>query len=154
MAVLTRSALVACALIVVSNVVVAEDDPEAKAEKACFRVRDTRSFEAVDDRFVYLKCVRNKHYLLTMDNACFGLQNSIGVAIASGFDRVCSNDHAMITYRDFNQTRRCGILDVEAVENRDGALEFIEERKRAAASKSTEGEGKKIAAPEETERRR
>jgi hypothetical protein len=131
--------------------VLAQEEPEAKtgevpkAEKACFRVRDTRSFDAVDDRFVYLRCVRDKHYLLTMDNACLGLQNSIAVAVANGYDRVCSNDHAFITYREFDQTRRCGILNVERVEDRAAALKLVELRKKPAPA---DVEEKKTAAPE------
>ena len=103
---------------------------ETKIEKSCFRVRDTRSFSAVDDRHVYVRCIRDRHYLLTMDNTCFGLENSIGVAVSNRFDRVCSNDGAWITYKDFNQKRRCGILTVEEVDGRDQALQVIEERKK------------------------
>lgn len=33
----------------------------------CFNVRDTRGFHALHDRFVYVKCVRDKHFLLTID---------------------------------------------------------------------------------------
>ena len=130
------------------------NEGEPTAVDACFRVRNTRSFDAVDDRFVYLRCVRDKHYLLTMDNACFGLQNSIGIAVAGGFDRVCSNDRAMVTYRDFNRTRRCGILKVEAVENREAALELIKKRKESAAVDKSEDEHKQTAAPEEPDGRR
>ncbi len=76
-----------------------------------------------------LRCVRDKHYLLTMDNVCLGLQNSIAVTVANGYDRVCSNDHAFVTYREFDQNRRCGILNVEEVEDREAALKLIERRK-------------------------
>ena len=108
------------------------NEGEPAAVKACFRVRDTRSFEAVDDRSVYVRCIRDRHYLLTMDNACFGLENSIAVAVSNRFDRVCSNDRAWITYKDFNQTRRCGILTVESVEDREQALELINKRRESA----------------------
>jgi hypothetical protein len=118
------------------------NEGEPKAVEACFRVRDTRSFDAVDDRFVYVRCIRDRHYLLTMDNACFGLENSIAVAVSNRFDRVCSNDRAWITYKDFNQTRRCGILSVEAVESREAALELIKKRKETSAAGR---EGKTVA---------
>ena len=123
---------------------------EPAAVKACFRVRDTRSFDAVDDRFVYVRCIRDRHYLLTMDNACFGLENSIAVAVSNRFDRVCSNDRAWITYKDFNQTRRCGILTVEKVDDREHALELINKRKDSA----TKEEQEKTAAPESSDGRR
>lgn len=129
------------------------DADSVKPEKACFRVRDVRSFDAVDDRFVYVRGVRNQHFLLTMENVCMGLENSVGVAIANGFDRVCSNDRAMITYKEFNQARRCAILTVEEVADRDAALKLVKERK-AAPDDRADGEEKKTAAPEESEGQR
>ena len=82
----------------------AADAPEERSvDRTCFRVRDTRGFSAIDDRFVYVKSVRDRHYLLTMDNRCYGLEFSIKIAIANEFDRVCSNDRAILTYRDFNR---------------------------------------------------
>lgn len=157
MSMLSRFAIVSVLLIPVSAAVFAQDKPqsgsseEPKAEKACFRVRNTRSFDAVDDRFVYVRCVQDKHYLLTMDNACLGLQNSIAVAVANGYDRVCSNDRAFITYREFDQTRRCGILKVEQVANRAAALKLVELRREPV---SADGEDKKTAAPDDSGGRR
>jgi len=118
---------------------------EVHAEKACFRVRDTRSLSAVDDRFVYVRCIRDRHYLLTVDNACLGLENSIAVAVSNKFDRVCSNDRAWITYKEFDQTRRCGILNVEEVSDRKRALQLVKERK--AGPPGSNGQ-EKTAAPE------
>jgi len=105
----------------------------------------------VDDRFVYVRCVRDKHYLLTMDNACIGLQNSIAVAVANGYDRVCSKDRAFITYREFNQIRRCGILNVEQVEDREAALKLVERLEAPDAAKAMD---KKTAAPDPSGERR
>jgi len=154
---LIRTAIVISLLALVATVVSAQEKPEPstgeepKAEKACFRVRNLRGMDAVDDRFVYVRCVQDKHYLLTMDNACLGLQNSIAVAVANGYDRVCSNDRALITYREFDQTRRCGILNVERVADREAALKLVELRKKPAA---VEEEDKKTAAPDDSDGRR
>jgi len=98
------------------------------AEDACFNIRDVRSFDAIHDRFVYVRCLRDGRYLLTMENACQGLQNSLAVAVASGFNRVCSNDRATLTYRDFDRTRLCVILSVEAVETRTAAQNLVARR--------------------------
>ena len=98
------------------------------AEEACFNVRDVRSFDAIRDRFVYVRCLRDGHYLLTMENACQGLQNSLAVAVASGFNRVCSSDRATLTYRDFDRTRHCRILRVEAVDDLAAAATLVESR--------------------------
>jgi Family of unknown function (DUF6491) len=154
---LIRTTITFCFLVLVATAGSAQEKPETttgdvpKAEKACFRVRDTRSFDAVDDRFVYLRCVRGKHYLLTMDNVCLGLQNSIAVAVANGYDRVCSNDHAIITYREFDLTKRCGILTVERVEDREAALKLVELRGKPAPA---EGGEEKTAAPDDSDGRR
>ena len=94
----------------------------------CFNVRDVRSFDAIHDRYVYVRCRRGKHYLLTMANACLGLQDSIAVAAADDFNRVCSHDGAWLTYRDFERTRRCVILRVEAVDDRAAALDLVARR--------------------------
>jgi len=99
-------------------------------EETCFNVRDVRSFDAIDDRFVYLRCLRGKHYLLTMEAACLGLQNSLAVAVASGFNRVCSHDRAGLTYRDFDRTARCGILRIEAIDDRAAATMLVKRRTR------------------------
>ena len=101
---------------------------ERAAEEACFNVLDVRSFGALHDRFVYVRCLRGKHYLLTMENACLGLQNSLAVTVSSGFNRVCSNNRASLTYRDFDRTRRCVILRVEAVEGRTAAQDLVTRR--------------------------
>jgi hypothetical protein len=106
-------------------------DQASKPEKTCFRVRDTRGFSAIDDRFVYVRSVRNRHYLLTLDNRCYGLEYSIRIAIANEFDRVCSNDRAVLTYRDFNRLHRCQILDVEAVTGLDEAEVLVDQRRTA-----------------------
>jgi len=151
-----KTTLLLIAIMMIVGLCGAGESEEDKVgpEKACFRVRDTRGFEAVTDRFVYVHGVRNQHYLLTMENVCMGLENSVGIAIASGFDRVCSNDRAMITYREFNEIKRCGILTVETVADREAALDLVEERSAEKKRGEEKMEGKKNAAPDETEGRR
>ena len=60
--------------------------------KACFDVRDVLSFEALHDKFVSVCCRHGRHYLLTMENICLGLRNSVAIAVANDFNRVCSHD--------------------------------------------------------------
>ena len=70
---------------------------------------------------------------------------AIAVAVSNRFDRVCSNDRAWITYQEFNQNRRCGILNVEEVTDRERALELVKEWK--AGPPGSNGQ-EKTAAPE------
>jgi hypothetical protein len=113
-------------------------DATTTTEKTCFRVRDTRGMSAIDDRHVAVECVRDRFYLLTMANTCFGLENSIAVKVASEFDRVCSNDRAWLTYRDFDQTKRCEILTVESVADLEEAKILVEKRKQSGERQPAE----------------
>ena len=113
----------------------------SKQERTCFRVRDVRGASAIDDRFVYIKAVRDQHYLLTMVNSCLGLENSIGVTISNKFDRVCSHDKSWITYKDFNETKRCTILTVESVADLDRAKTVVQERRTADEDRNAAGSG-------------
>ena len=72
-----------------------------------------------------------------MVNGCIGLQNSISVVVANGYNRVCSLDRGVIVYKDFDLTRKCSVLLVEEVASRDEAIALIAEKKRAAST----GEG-------------
>jgi hypothetical protein len=117
----------------------AESPPAAvPSKKTCFNVRDVRSISAIEDRFVYVRCIRDQHYLLTMVNGCIGLENSIAVAVANGYNRVCSLDRGVIVYKDFDQTRRCDVLLVERVADRDAALALIAEKKLADGNRKGE----------------
>jgi uncharacterized protein DUF6491 len=105
---------------------------EPPAEKACFNVREARSFSALDDRHVYLEAPRNKHFLLTMVTGCFGLERSLQIAISNSLSRVCSVDFAEITYRGLSgELETCPIRQVEAVEDRAAAEQLAEFRNRA-----------------------
>ena len=116
----------------------ANSTTSSDVEKTCFRVRNTRGFSALDDRFVYVRCIRDAHYLLTMENRCYGLEYSIKIAISNEFDRVCSDDGATITYRDFSRADRCRILTVEAVAGLEQAEAIVRERTTARRTRGTE----------------
>jgi len=113
-----------------------EDAPVA--QEACFNVRDVLSFDALHDKFVYVSCRRGRHYLLTMENICLGLRNSLAIAVSNDFNRVCSQDGATITYRGLGRTARCIILQVEAVDDRAAAQELVERRTKAQDSDTSE----------------
>ena len=93
-----------------------------------FYVRDTRGFHALHDRYVYVKCVRDKHFLLTINQGCRELSFATSLFIANEFNRICSHSGAMITYREFDRTRRCRILEVEPVESLETAQQVVRER--------------------------
>jgi hypothetical protein len=98
------------------------------AADTCFNVRDVLSFEALHDKYVYVKCRRGKSYLLTMENICLGLRNSLAIAITNDFSRVCSQDRATITYEGLGRTWPCFILRVERVEDGEAAGALVDQR--------------------------
>jgi len=107
-------------------------DTEPTAVAACFSVRDTRSYHVLHDRYVYVRCIRKKHFLLTIDEGCRGLSYGFGIAISNEFNRVCSQSGAVITYLQFDQTHRCLILEVEAVADMAAAEALVERRTTSA----------------------
>jgi hypothetical protein len=106
----------------------ASGDGQPSAAKACFNVRDVLSFDALHDKFVYVRCRRGLHFLLTMENICLGLRNSLAIEIANDFNRVCSQDRATITYEGLGRTSGCLIVWVEQVEDRAAAQTLVERR--------------------------
>jgi len=105
-----------------------QGEGEPAAAEACFNVRDVLSFDALHDKYVYVRCRRGRHFLLTMGNICLGLRNSLAVAVSNDFNRVCSQDRATITYEGLGRTSRCQILWVEMVEDRVAAQKLVDRR--------------------------
>jgi len=64
------------------------------AEETCFNVRDARSYRVLHDRYVFVRCVHKRQYLLTIDRGCRGLSHGFGIAISNEFNRVCSQSGA------------------------------------------------------------
>jgi hypothetical protein len=108
---------------------VADDSPGA-AEKVCVSVRSISSFDAIDDRHLYIRATGNEHYLFTLHGVCRGLQSAHGIAVKETFSRVCSNGFGEIIFRDMGRgLESCRIRNVEAVANKDDAAGLVEDRK-------------------------
>ena len=106
-------------------------EAEDESKQICLSVRAIRSFDALTDEFVYVKEGSSKHYLFTMRNKCFGLRNSMGIAIKDATSRVCSDGFGEILYRDRMGGRRlesCRIAEIERVENKDDARAIVDAR--------------------------
>jgi len=116
----------------------AAGEGEPPAAEACFNVRDVLSFDALHDKFVYVSCRHGRHFLLTMENICLGLRNSLAIAVSNDFNRVCSQDGATITYRGLGRTARCIILQVEAVDDKAAAQALVERRTKPQDSDTQE----------------
>jgi hypothetical protein len=106
------------------------DDAQAdKAEeRVCFNNRQVRSFDSLNDRYVFVEAGGSKNYLLTMRNHCSGLANAHNIAIRDTTSRVCDNGFAEIIYRDLGRVQRCRIGSIERVQNKDAARALVAER--------------------------
>lgn len=110
--------------------VLAQDEDEKSAdegERVCVNSRIIDSFDALNDRYVYVKARGNDHYLFTMSGNCFGLRNAKGIAIKDATSRICSDGFGEIVYRDMGSTRSCRIGKIEKVESKDDAKAIVKQ---------------------------
>ncbi len=63
---------------------VADESPGA-TERVCVSVRSINSFDAIDDKHLYIKATGNKHYLFTLYGGCTGLRSAQGIAVKDTF---------------------------------------------------------------------
>ena len=100
-------------------------------EDGCFYVREVRSFDALNNEFVFIEGRSDEMFLLTMFPNCIGLRDSFEIAIQSRMSRVCSNSSADIRYRGVDRRlERCQIVKVEKVDDKAAAEALAEARSR------------------------
>lgn len=108
-----------------------ETDEDASNERVCVNVRAIRTFDALTDQHVYVREGSDEHYLFTMQNRCFNLRMSHGIAIKDVTSRICSDGFGEIIYRDRAGGRRpqsCRIDTIERVDSKEAAEELVESR--------------------------
>jgi hypothetical protein len=107
---------------------------DESSERVCVNVRSIRSFDAISDKYVYVREGSSKHYLFTMWNNCLSLRNANGIAIKDVTNRVCADGFGEIVYRDRMSSQRlatCRIENIERVESKDDAKAIVKARKDA-----------------------
>jgi hypothetical protein len=103
-----------------------------RSEPVCFSDYDIRSFNPVDDEFIYVEGRRDSHYLFTMQRGCIGLRSANVIGIPDQPGRICANSLDDIIYRDMARGQSsCRILDIERVNSREEARDLAEARKKA-----------------------
>ncbi len=126
----------------VGPIALAQDDAvedKDSNERICLNVRAIRTFDAITDKYMYVKEGSSKHYLFTMRNVCHNLRDAMGIAIKDTTSRVCSDGFGEVVYRDRMSGRRlesCRIEAIERVEDKDDAKAIVEAR--VAARKNAE----------------
>lgn len=107
------------------------DEPADADGRICISVRSINSFDAIDDRHVYLKAAGKKHYLFTLWGGCVGLRSAHTIAVKDTFSRVCSDGFGEIAYRDMGRLQSCRIDTIEPVASKDDAKGLVNDRKEA-----------------------
>ena len=80
------------------------EESRENAGTVCLNVRNISSFDAIDDQYLYVKALgKQKHFLFTMDRACFGLRSAQTIAVRDKFTRVCSDSFGEVIYRDMGR---------------------------------------------------
>ena len=102
---------------------------EEAVERVCVNKRSINSFDAIDDKHVYIKASSNKHFLFTMQRRCSGLRNAMGIGIKDTMSRVCSDGFGEIVYRDMGRMQSCRIDNIESVASKDDAEGLVKDRK-------------------------
>ena len=110
-----------------------EDESAVAADRVCVNVRNITSFDAIDDRHLYVRARgQPEHYLFTMDGTCIGLRGAHTIAVKDTFSRVCSNTFGEVIYRDLGRgLDSCRIRNVEAVASREDAAGLVKDRREA-----------------------
>ena len=111
-----------------------EEEEEAE-ERVCINSRSVRTFDAIDDEHIYVREGSSEHFLLTMQNRCFNLRNSLGIAFKDTTSRICDDGFGEIVYRDrMGSGRRletCRIDEIERVDSKEDAEAIVKAREKS-----------------------
>ena len=103
-----------------------------RSEAVCLSDFDIRSFNPVDDEFMYVEGRGDSHYLFTMQRGCLGLRSANVIGIPDRPGRICSNTLDDIIYRDISRGQAsCRIRHIERVNSREEARDLAEARRQA-----------------------
>ena len=110
----------------------ASEAPLDRSEPVCLSDYDVRSFNPVDDEFMYVEGRSDTHYLFTLQRGCMGLRSAQVIGIPDQPGQICSNSLNDVVYHDMGRGQvTCRILDIEQVGSRDEARQLAEVRKDA-----------------------
>jgi hypothetical protein len=106
-------------------------DAAPPADRTCVRVQQINSYEVIDDHHVVIKASASKRYLLTLEASCTGLSFARGISIVETATRVCNDGFSWLAFEHSGHgTRRCRIVDLEAVDDDKAARALVESRTR------------------------
>ena len=129
---LSRSVLAVLALAVVSG-----GAPAAFAAKPprkdCIYRREISTMRVVDNKHVYIKASASRHYLLTMDARCQGLDDARKIGVVESSPRVCGDGTSLLAFEDtMAGPMQCRIATIEQVKSLADAEELAAAEVRAS----------------------
>ena len=124
---LRRSVLAVLALAIVSG-----GAPAAFAAKPprkdCIYRREISTMRALDEKHVYIKASASRHYLLTMDGRCQGLDEARKLGVVEASPRVCGDGTSLLAFEHTAAgPMRCRIATIEQVKSLADAEELASE---------------------------
>jgi hypothetical protein len=98
----------------------------SKTGRDCITTREINTMRALDGLHVLVKLGANRNYLFTMENSCQGLELARQITIWEATSRVCGDGTSLLAFEDPTVgAMRCRIEKIDAVRDRDAALELI-----------------------------
>lgn len=107
------------------------DEPLEADGRVCVSAHSINSFDAIDDKHLYIKATGKEHYLFTLWGGCTGLRSAHSIAVKDTFSRVCSDGFGEIVFRDMGRLQSCRIDTIEPIASKDDAKGLVRDRKEA-----------------------
>ena len=101
----------------------------ANPTENCIRVRAVRSYDALDDRHVWVEENSKRQFLLTLWAQCPDMRYARAIAFTE-LVSVCPNSPGSINFSDGNRGYRCEIRLIERVASRAEAEAVVDDRMR------------------------
>ncbi|CAN0312061.1 unnamed protein product, partial [Chrysoparadoxa australica] len=99
---------------------------ENSGERACVRLININGYTTLDDRHLLLSGGSSRHYLVTTQRSCYGLERGMQVGLSfPDTARICN---ASLEYLVVPEGGRCRIQSIEAVDDAQAARRLIEAR--------------------------
>ncbi len=103
----------------------------ADTGKVCVNVHNISSFDAIDNKHLYVRALgQQKHLLFTLDGTCFGLRSAQTIAVEDKFTSVCSDSFGEVIYRDIGgRLESCRIRNIQTAASKADVENLVEDRK-------------------------
>ena len=127
---LSRAGMVAVAVLAGGCASAPAQRQSSSADRLCIDRRDINTSRALDDHHVFVKVSAERFFMLTVDKTCAGLGLARSIAIVEATSRVCGDGSTLISFAEPTiGTLRCRVTALDAVADRNAAMDLIEARR-------------------------